>query len=41
MADDERERSPGLCSRETDGPTTMQFTLEGVDTKSFVIGGRA
>ena len=41
MADDESETVPGLCSRETEGPTTMLFSLEGGDTKGSVIGRRA
>ena len=42
MADDQRERIPGLYSRETEGPTTMLFSLEGGDnTKGSVIGRRA
>ena len=28
MVDDERERIPGLCSVETEGPSTMLFSLE-------------
>ena len=41
MADDEREIIQGLCSRETEGPTTILFSLEGGDTKCSVIGRRA
>ena len=33
MVDDKRERIPGLCSRETEGPSTMLFSLEGGHTK--------
>ena len=38
MADDERGRIPGLCSVETEGPSTMLFSLvEGGDTEGSVI----
>ena len=35
MTEDTRERIPGLCSRETEGPSTMLFCLEGGDAKRF------
>ena len=43
MADDWelREIIPGLCSRETDGPTTMLCSLQGGGANSYVIGRRA
>ena len=37
MEEDERERIPGLHSTETEGPTTMLFSLEGGDVKGSVI----
>ena len=41
MAEDVRERISGLCSRETEGLSTMLFSLEGGDAKGSVIGRRA
>ena len=34
----ERERIPGLYSRETEGLATLLFSFEGGDAKSCIIG---
>ena len=41
MTESERERSPGLYSRKTEGPTTMLLSFEGGDAKGSIIGRRA
>ena len=41
MTESKRERIPGLCSRKTEGMTTMLFSFEGGDAKGSIIGRRA
>ena len=41
MTESERERIPGLYSRETEVPTNMLFSFEGGGVNSSIIGRRA